>query len=90
LAAGDAEADLIAHEGGDVVIVEVKTRQTAAYGPPDRAIDSGKLRHLMRVAREYARKTDIALDRIRIDVVAVVLTKPPEIVLYRSVLRLNR
>src|SRR6266850_658421 len=63
LAAGDAEADLIAHEGGDIVIVEVKTRTTAAYGPPDRAIGPEKLRHLMRVVREYARRTDTPLER---------------------------
>jgi putative endonuclease len=90
LAAGDAEADLIAHEGEDVIIVEVKTRQTGQYGPPERAVDSGKLRHLRRVAREYARKAGVPDERVRIDVVTVVLTKPPEIALYRGVHGLNR
>lgn len=87
LASGDAEADLIAHDGDEVVIVEVKTRATAEYGPPDRAVGSDKRRHLLRVAREYARKTETPLGSIRIDVVGIVLTKPPQIELHRGVVR---
>src|SRR5258708_3807447 len=87
LAAGDAEADLIARQGEEVVIVEVKTRATAEYGPPDRAIGPDKQRHLRRVAREYARKTGTPLENVRIDVVGIVLTKPPLIELDRGVVR---
>jgi putative endonuclease len=83
LAAGDAEADLIAREGEDVVIVEVKTRATAEYGPPDRAVGPDKKRHLLRVAREYSRKTGTPLENFRIDVVGIVLTRPPLIELHR-------
>ncbi len=87
LAAGDAEADLIAREGPDLVIVEVKTRQSGEYGPPERAIGPEKQRHLVRVAREYARKTDTPLDRVRFDVVTVLLADlkkvRPEITLFR-------
>jgi len=86
LASGDAEADLIAREGEDLVIVEVKTRQSTEYGPPERAIGPEKQRHLVRVAREYARKTDTPLDRVRFDVVTVVLADErarPEIELIR-------
>jgi putative endonuclease len=88
LAAGDAEADLIAREGEDLVIVEVKTRKSAEHGPPERAVGPEKQRHLVRVAREYARKTDTAWERIRFDVVTVVMgdrpeTGRPEITLFR-------
>jgi putative endonuclease len=86
LASGDAEADLIAREDGELVIVEVKTRQSVAYGPPERAIGPEKQRHLVRVAREYARKSGTPLDRIRFDVVTVVLAEDrrrPEIELIR-------
>src|SRR6266478_4814867 len=79
LAAGDAEADLIARQGEEVVIVEVKTRATAEYGPPDRAIGPDKQRHLLRIAREYSRKIGTPLENFRIDVVAIVLTDPPQI-----------
>lgn len=73
LAAGDAEADLIARDGDDLVIVEVKTRMTEDFGPPDRAVDLEKQRALRRVAREYARKTKMEEARVRCDVVTVVL-----------------
>ena len=53
LAAGEAEADLIARDGDALVVVEVKTRGDASFGPPERAIGEEKRRHLLRVARAY-------------------------------------
>jgi len=84
LAAGDGEADLIAWDGEALVIVEVKTRESAAYGPPERAIGEEKVRHMRRVAREYASKTGTPWELVRFDVVTVLLTDPPEISLYRA------
>ena len=86
LAAGDAEADLIAWEGETLVIVEVKSRASGEYGPPERAVGQEKRAHLLRVAREYARKTETPWDRIRFDLVTVVFTEPPEIRLLRNAL----
>ena len=77
LASGDAEVDLIAWEGDSLVFVEVKSRQSSEYGPPDRAIGEEKQAHLFRVAREYSRKTGAAWDQVRFDVVTVILSKPP-------------
>jgi putative endonuclease len=84
LSSGDAEADLIAWDGETLVFVEVKSRGTADFGPPERAIGEEKRRHLLRVAREYSRKTGTEWDRIRFDVVTVVMSKPPVIELYRD------
>ena len=79
LATGDAEADIIAWQGDKIVFVEVKSRATGEYGPPDRAVSSQKAHHLRRVAREYTRKAEIPLERVRFDVVSIVFSKPPEI-----------
>jgi putative endonuclease len=84
LAAGEAEADIIARDGEHLVIVEVKTREDASFGPPERAIDEEKRRHLLRVARAYARRTETPWERVRFDLVTVVLTIPPEINLFRD------
>jgi putative endonuclease len=89
LSAGDAEADIIAREGDALVIIEVKTRETAEFGPPDRAIDPEKRRHLLRVAREYSRKTSTPIENIRVDVAAVILSNPPEITLYPGAIPLH-
>jgi putative endonuclease len=88
LAAGDAEADLIAWEGEHLVFVEVKSRGTDEHGLPERAIGEEKRAHLHRVAREYARKTDTPWERVRFDVVTVVFDRlfdnPPRLQLFRN------
>ncbi len=86
LSSGDAEADLIAWEGETLVFVEVKSRGTADFGPPERAIGEEKRAHLLRIAREYTRKTQTPWDRIRFDVVSVVATRPPMIEHFRNAL----
>lgn len=86
LSSGDAEADIIAWEGETLVFVEVKSRESADFGPPERAIGDEKRAHLLRIAREYTRKTATPWDRIRFDVVGVVMTKPPAIELFRNAL----
>jgi putative endonuclease len=83
LPSGDAEADLIAREGEDLVVIEVKTRESAEHGPPERAVGPEKQRHLVRVAREYTRSNDISWDCVRFDAVTVVMGLPPEITLFR-------
>ena len=84
LSSGEAEADLIAREGDDLVIVEVKTRRSGEYGAPERAVNPEKQRHLIRVAREYARKTETPWEQVRFDVVSIVMEEPPTITLLRG------
>src|SRR5258706_3498022 len=84
LASGDAEADLIAWEGTTLVFVEVKSRGSEEFGPPERAIGGDKQKNLLRVARSYARKSETPWERVRFDVVTVLLTHPPRIQLIRS------
>ena len=88
LPSGDAEADLIAWEGDELVIVEVKTRGSEDYGPPERAIDPEKERHLTRVARAFARKAEVPWPQVRCDLLTVVLCDPPRIELFRRAIRL--
>jgi putative endonuclease len=89
LAAGGAEADLIARDGDAVVIVEVKSRASDEYGPPERAIGEDKRRHLLRVAREYSRKSGTPWENVRFDVVTVLFSDPPKIELFRDALSKN-
>jgi putative endonuclease len=89
LASGDAEADLIARDGDALVIVEVKSRASDEYGPPERAIGEDKRRHLLRVAREYSRKSGTPWEKVRFDVVTVLFTTPPKIELFRDALSKN-
>jgi putative endonuclease len=81
---GEAELDLIGWEGDTLAIVEVKSRASTDFGPPERAVDSEKLRRLQRAARLYARRAEVPMERVRFDLVTVVLSDPPEITLFRG------
>ena len=70
---GSGEIDLVAWQGETLVFVEVKTRDSAEFGAPDRAVDADKERHLRTAARDYARRAGVEWERIRFDVVSVVL-----------------
>ena len=48
---GEAEVDIIARDGDIVVFVEVKSRRSADYGSPDRQIDEGKRKNILRCPR---------------------------------------
>jgi putative endonuclease len=73
------EADLVAWHGDSLVFVEVKTRQTADYGAPDRAVDEEKRERIRIAARDYARRANVPFDRARFDIVSVVLSPKLEI-----------
>ena len=85
MASGHGEVDLIGWEGGTLVFVEVKSRQTEEYGAPDRAIGRQKESSLLRAAREYARHADVPWENVRFDVVNVVFATPPLVTHFRDV-----
>ena len=63
----------MAWHGGNLVFVEVKTRASAEFGEPERAVDAEKQQHLRRAARDYARRAGVEWERVRFDIVSVVL-----------------
>ncbi len=65
------EVDLVLLDGRDLVICEVKTRRTLAYGDPLEAITRTKLTRLRQLAALCAREFGLHADVVRIDAVAV-------------------
>jgi putative endonuclease len=80
----DSEVDIVARQGDTVVFVEVKSRASAAYGAPERAIDSDKQKHIIRAARAYLRRAGLEWTQARFDVVSVIFSNPPSIVHQRD------
>ena len=66
------EVDIIAMDGKDLVIVEVKTRQTDEYGDPDIAVTRQKQRLLISAANAYIFKNSIDLDT-RFDIISIIM-----------------
>ena len=65
------ELDLVALEGRDLVVVEVKTRSGDGFGHPAEAVTATKLARLRRLAGEWLAEHDVRVEGIRVDVVAV-------------------
>ena len=65
------EIDLVLRDGRVLVVCEVKTRTSIAYGTPLEAIDQRKLDRLRRLAARWLRVHDCHPDDVRIDMVGV-------------------
>jgi putative endonuclease len=65
------EIDIIARRGPKLIFVEVKTRASDAISFPERAVDDKKRRTVIRAARDYARRADVAWEDVRFDVIAI-------------------
>lgn len=63
------EIDLIAKKDDTTIFVEVKTRTTKSFGPPEIAVTPRKRQHMLSCAEHYAQQNEI--DHWQIDVIAV-------------------
>ncbi|MFB2582234.1 YraN family protein [Herbiconiux sp. P15] len=67
------EIDIVARDGPELVVVEVKTRSSVAYGHPFEAITPAKLKRLHLLAAAYlAAHPELRSVRTRIDVLGVI------------------
>ena len=67
------EMDIIAQEKDTLVFVEVKTRTSMAFGPPQLAVNPTKQMQLSKVALNFLKEKRLEDVKARFDVVAIVL-----------------
>jgi putative endonuclease len=73
-----AEIDIIVKKDDWLLFVEVKTRNSAAFGEPEAFVDLAKARMIFSAAEEFIFSTDWN-GHVRFDVVSVKLGPDPEI-----------
>ncbi len=81
------EIDIIAYDKGTICFVEVKTRQTDCFGPPELAVTKEKRRRIVRTAMNYLAINHIEDTDCRFDVVSILYKKDdnkPEVELFES------
>ena len=69
----NAELDLVAYDGPTLCFVEVKTRASDWFAPPQVNVDLRKQRQIARAARAYRHMLGLENSGYRYDVVSVVL-----------------
>lgn len=84
------EMDVIAKERDTLVFVEVKTRTSMQFGPPQCAVTPFKQRQMSKVALNFLKQKKLEDVKARFDVVAILLGQSgEEIELIRNAFDLN-
>jgi len=71
---GKEEIDIIARIGGELVVVEVKTRNSNFFGEPEEFVSKAKQRHMIKAANAYVEKYDLDVE-VRFDVIGIILNR---------------
>ena len=82
----NAEIDLIAYDGDTLCFIEVKTRSSDWFAPPEINVDLRKRRQITRAARVYRQMLGVENEPHRYDVVTVIINddSTPQIELLRN------
>ncbi len=67
------EIDVIARQGGTLVVVEVKARATELFGTPAEAVTPRKAARLRRLAARWLADHPVGADEVRIDVIGILV-----------------
>jgi len=73
------EIDLIGRERDTIVFIEVKTRRSAAFGPPQLAVHRRKQQQIVRTAQWFLTERRVSEIACRFDVLAVTFSKDEEV-----------
>lgn len=65
------EIDLVAHEGGELVFIEVKARHSDRFGSPEESVTPAKEEQLKKVAEGYLMEHRLDGQVCRFDVVSI-------------------
>lgn len=65
-----AELDIIARKENKIIVVEVKTRNSAFFGDPQDFVTKAKIKLMVKAANEYLITNNIEME-VRFDIIAI-------------------
>ena len=68
----EGELDIVARDGPDLVVCEVKTRSSTDFGTPAEGVDLAKARRLRRLAIRWLAEHGTGHVTVRIDIIGLV------------------
>jgi putative endonuclease len=68
-----AEADIVAYDGKQIIVVEVKTRRGTGFGEPEEAVTEQKKKQLYKATQAWLYERKMEGAPVRFDVIAVIL-----------------
>ncbi|KXK31745.1 MAG: hypothetical protein UZ01_00814 [Candidatus Brocadia sinica] len=83
----NGEIDIVCYDHGTIAFVEVKTRYSDKYGPPELSVTEAKKRQIIKVALQYIAEKKIEDRNLRFDVVSIFYPpdkKHPTITLFKN------
>jgi len=72
-----AEIDILARFGEQIIVVEVKTRNSGYFGNPQEFVTPSKIKLLVKAANEYIISNEIDLE-VRFDIVGILKNQKEE------------
>lgn len=72
-----AEIDIIAQKDEQIIVVEVKTRNSDFFGDPQEFVTKKKIKQLVKAADEYIISNDLDME-VRFDIISVLKNKAVE------------
>lgn len=88
----NGEIDVVCYDHGTIAFVEVKTRYSDKYGPPELSVTGAKKRQIIKVASQYVAEKKIEGINLRFDVVSIFYSpnkKHPTITLFKNAFTKN-
>lgn len=88
----NGEIDIVCYDHGTITFVEVKTRYSDKYGPPELSVTEAKKRQIVKVALQYVAEKKIEGMSLRFDVVSIFYSpnkKHPTITLFKNAFTKN-
>lgn len=88
----NGEIDVVCYDRGTIAFVEVKTRYSDKYGPPELSVTDAKKKQIIKGAQQYIAEKKIEGINLRFDVVSIFYPpneKHPSITLFKNAFTRN-